>query len=157
MRKSFIFILALVITTQLLAQKSFKRNTAYAEILGNGMRLSANYEYQLSSKPGFGLHIGIGLGGYNPAIPFGVKYLIDLGNKKSFVETGTGVTLAERGMWDEKQQNQDRNPYQPGFIPSVGYRHHTHYGLMWKLIYSPFVTKGRKEWNFWGVAIGWRF
>ena len=157
MRKSFIFIVAVITVTQLQAQKSFKRNTAYAEILGNGMMISANYEYQLGSNPGFGLHIGIGLGGDKPAVPLGVKYLIDLGNKKSFIETGLGVTFAERGMWDEKLQNQNTNPYQPGFIPSIGYRHNTSYGLMWKLIYSPFFNKERSEWKFGGIAIGWRF
>lgn len=156
MRKVFILLL-MIAAIQLQAQKTFKQHSAYAEILGNGGVLSVNYELQLKKKAGFGIHVGIGLGGDKPAIPLGVKYLIAIGGQKSFLETGAGFTLAEREFWVERINRLPYNPYQIAWIPSIGYRHHTNYGLMWKLIYSPFFHKDRKELLFFGAAIGWRF
>lgn len=157
MRIIITIITLLIILNNVQAQKAFRRNTAYAELLGNGPVLSVNYELQTCNKPGWGIHAGIGLGGYKPAIPLGVIYLVNLGKQKSFLETGLGVTLAEEDVWSTKQVNTDANPYQPAFIPSVGYRHHTPYGLMWKFIYSPFFHKKRSEWKFFGASVGWRF
>lgn len=142
---------------QVQAQTKFKKHTIYAEVLGNGVVLSANYELQLSNKPGFGIHAGIGLGGVKPAIPLGMTYLIKIGKQKSFIETGIGITLGEKDLWDDNITQLTSNPYQPAFIPSVGYRHHTTYGLMWKLTYSPFFNKENNEPAFFGVSVGWRF
>jgi len=61
MRKILLCTAAIFAACQLSAQKSFKRNTAYFEIAGNGLVLSVSYERQLSNKPGFGLHAGVGL------------------------------------------------------------------------------------------------
>ncbi len=156
MRKAFI-ILLMITATKLQAQKTFKQHSAYIEILGNSGLLSVNYELQLNKNPGFGMHAGIGLGGDKPAIPLGVTYLFQIGGQKSFLETGAGVTLAEREFWVERINRLPDNPYQIAWIPSIGYRHHTNYGLMWKLIYSPFFHKERTELLFFGAAIGWRF
>ena len=57
-----------------------------------------NYEKQLSDKPGFGLHFGVGLAGDKPSFPFGAKYLFQLGKQRSFLEIGAGVILMERYM-----------------------------------------------------------
>lgn len=152
-----IFLLIFFGSCQLNAQKPFEKNMAYAEIFGNGLILSANYERQLSAKPGLGLHLGLGLGGEKPAIPMGITYLMDIGKQRSFIETGLGVCLAERDVLDDTFAQPPTNTYQPAFIPSAGYRHHTRYGLMWKLIYSPFFSKERSEWVYFGVAAGWRF
>ena len=156
MGKLFLFSLCLS-ASQLTAQNSFKKNTLYGEILGNGLVLSANYERQLGDKPGFGLHIGVGLGGYKPAIPLGVIYLFETGNQKSFIETGAGITLGERDMWKEYNYIQlEKNSYKPGFIPSFGYRHHTSYGFMWKVSYTPVFSSYRNIPLFFGIAAGWR-
>lgn len=156
MRKTFL-VLLLLAAGQLWAQKTFKQHSAYVEILGNGGVLSANYELQLNKKPGFGIHAGIGLGGDKPAIPLGITYLFKLGGQKSFIETGVGVTVAEREFWVERINRLPENPYQIAWIPSVGYRHHTNYGLMWKLIYSPYFHTERTELLFFGAAVGWQF
>jgi hypothetical protein len=157
MRKFIFSQIAIIATIQLAAQKPFKKNTFYAEILGNGMVLSINYERQLKNKPGLGYYLGIGLGGVKPAIPFGAKYLIDLKNHKSFIEAGAGITLGERDLWIERDIGSTvKNSYKPGFIPSIGYRHHTPYGFMWRVNYTPVFSGFRNIPLFFGLSLGWR-
>lgn len=139
------------------AQSTFKQNTAYAEIMGYGLVLSVNYERQLSHKPGFGIHAGIGLGGDVPAFPLGVNYLWNLGKQRSFLEAGFGITLAEAGVYSAKLDATENDRLTPGYIPSIGYRHHTPYGLMWKLIFSPAFSRYRNVLPYGGFSLGWRF
>jgi hypothetical protein len=120
MRKLIFFTIIILVVNQLPAQKTFKRNTLYTELAGNGMVISANWERQLGTKPGLGFHIGVGLGGVKPNIPVGLKYLVDLGNHKSYFESGIGVTLVERGLYDDKNPYNDETYYLV-FIPSGGY------------------------------------
>lgn len=155
--KKIVIALLLITALQAQGQKIFKKHSVYAEVLGNGIKLSANYELQLADKPGFGIRSGIGLGGAMPAIPLGVVYLVDIGKQRSFIETGLGITLAEKDLWVDNKSPLPSNPYQVAFIPSVGYRHHTTFGLMWKTIYSPFFNKENNEPGFFGAAVGWRF
>lgn len=158
MKRAILLLPLLLGILQLSAQNSFQQNTAYLEILGNGGLLSINYERQLNKQPGFGVHAGIGLGGNKPVIPLGITYLLKTRKSKSFIETGLGLTLGEKYFWISKLFNgAGANPYLAAFVPSVGYRHYTKYGLMWKLIYSPFFSPDRTELAFGGVAIGWRF
>lgn len=157
MRLLVLFTLAVIISSHIKAQKSFKKNTLYSEIAGNGLVLSANYERQLGNKPGFGLHIGAGLAGNKPAIPAGINYLFDLGKQKSFIEAGAGVVFVEIDFLDSKNNVPDAaNPYITGFIPSIGFRHHTPYGLMWRVDYTPVFSKYRNLATFAGVSVGWR-
>jgi len=154
MRKIFFFSLAIIAAIQLTAQKSFKRNAVYSEILGNGLVISVNYERQLGDKPGLGLHFGIGLRSSKPIFPFGAKYLF--GKQKSLFEIGAGVTVAEREVWETNYNQFKENPYSPGFIPSVGYRYNAPKGFMWRINYTPVFNKYRTELLFFGVSIGWR-
>ena len=158
MRKSFLFVLAIALSSQLTAQQqSFKKNTLYGEFLGNGLGLSIGYERQMGVKPGLGLHIGIGLSGDKPSIISGAKYLIDLGNHKSFFEAGLGITIADREYMGAKRNSQSNsNPYTPAYIPSVGYRHHTKYGLMWRVSYTPVFSKYNSIGLYPGISVGWR-
>jgi len=156
MRKIFFFVAAIFAACQLPAQKSFKRNTIYFEIGGNGLVLSLNYERQITSKPGLGLHAGVALSGDKPAFPLGAKYLFDLGKQRSFLEVGAGVTFAEQDMWEENLNQVTSNPYKAGFIPSVGYRYNAPKGFMWRINYTPFFNKYRTELLFFGVSVGWR-
>ncbi len=156
MRNALFFIVTILACMQASAQKVFKKNTLYVEILGNGVVLSANYERQMGNKPGLGFHMGVGLGGDGPAIPLGAKYLFQLGNQKSFIETGVGVTLAERDLLDDKNNDLgDHSPYKAAFIPSIGYRHQTKYGLMWRVNYTPIFSAYRNILSFGGISIGW--
>lgn len=159
MRKSLFIAAAIFVAMQLQAQKSFKRNTLYGEIAGNGLILSVNYEKQLGNKPGLGLHFGVGLAGDKPSFPFGAKYLFQLGKERSFLEIGAGVTLMEREIWDQNWINVGRdkkNSYGPGFIPSIGYRYHAPKGFMWRINYAPVFNKYRTEAVYFGVSVGWR-
>ncbi len=158
MRRLLSFFITWFFISTASSQTVFKRNSAYAEFMGTGLVLSANYERQLSQKPGFGVHIGVGLGGYKPAIPLGVKYILDLGNEKSFAEAGLGITLAEMELWDSDYNHpSDKNPYKPGFIPSIGYRHHSKSGFMWRTNYTPLFSKWKNAPWLFGVSVGWRF
>jgi hypothetical protein len=157
MRKLFFFTATILFSIQLSAQNTFKKNTLYGEVGGTGIILSANYERQLGNQPGFGLHIGIGLGDNKPAIPFGAKYLFDFGNHKSFMEAGAGITLAEASLLDDLYStHSNNNPYKAAFIPSIGYTHHTAYGLMWRINYTPVFSRYRNIPFFAGVSVGWR-
>jgi hypothetical protein len=137
--------------------KAFQKKYFYSEIAGNGLVLSANYERQLGNKPGLGLHIGAGLGGYKPAIPAGVNYLFGLGKHKSFIEAGAGVVFVEKDLWDDKNNIPDAdNSYKAGFTPTIGFRHHTAYGLMWRINYTPVFSKYRNLPVYAGISLGWR-
>ena len=156
MRKILLCTAAIFAACQLSAQKSFKRNTAYFEIAGNGLVLSVSYERQLSNKPGFGLHAGVGLAGDKPSFPLGVKYLFHLGRERSFLEVGAGVTLAEQDMWEANYDQPKADPYKAGFIPSVGYRYMAPKGFMWRVNYTPVFNRYKTELFYFGVSLGWR-
>ena len=157
MRKFCLFLIAAISIMQLSAQQPYKKNMVYFEVGGNGLGLSVGFERQVGKKAGLGWHAGISLSGYKPGIISGVKYLIDLGNHKSFLETGFGITLADREYMGAKTNNQtDYNPYTPAYIPSVGYRHHTKYGLIWRVNYTPVFSKYNNIALYPGIAVGWR-
>jgi hypothetical protein len=157
MRKLVFSAVIMLVTTQLVAQPPHRTNTFYFEMAGSGIVLSINYEKQISDIPGVGLFIGVGLGGYLPAIPMGVKYLIDLKNERSFIEIGSGITLAERGVWDPDHQNQPGARHiKAAFVPTVGYRHHSRSGFMWRMNYTPVFSTYRDIPVFAGISVGWR-
>ncbi len=157
MRLLLLSITALFVTIPGFTQTDFKKNTFYFELAGNGGFLSVNYERQIQNKTGFGYHVGIGIGDSKPDFPMGMTYIYGFGKKsKSFIEFGAGITLAEQSLWDEHAPNIDSYPYKPGWVLSIGYRHHTHYGLMWKLNYTPIFTSYRNIPLFFGFSLGWR-
>lgn len=158
MKRHLLFTTTIFLCAQALAQKPFKKNTLYAEIGGNGIVLTANFERQLGNKPGLAYHIGIGVGNNKPNVPMGMKYLLELGKaQRSFIETGLGVTMGSRYFWKAYRRVNDKNPYEPGFIASIGYRHHTRYGLLWRVCYTPIFTSYRNTFYLGGISVGWRF
>lgn len=158
MTKSFLLLFLVAISFYGFSQK---RNTAYLEVLGNGLILSANYEQKLKKIPSLAWHAGVGLGGDKPSIPFGVKYLFNIKGQKSFIETGCGITLLEREMWTGGRLNYnpatDKNNYVPGFIPSVGFRYHASSGFMGRINYTPVFNRFEGLAFFFGISMGWRF
>jgi hypothetical protein len=156
MRKLLLLVILTLSTCICFSQNSFKKNAVYGELAGQGLWLSANYERQLSGKPGFGIHIGGSWGNIKPIISTGCNYLFKLKKKdKSFVEAGAGLTLTEASFLSLKEVY--NNNYTGLFIPSIGYRHHTHYGLMWKIVYSPAFSSVRTIPFDGGFSLGWRF
>lgn len=158
MRKIPFFALAIFLATQVSAQKTFKKTTLYGEFGGSGLTLSVNYERQLGPKPGLGLFIGIGLGGEKPVIPLGAKYLFDLGNHKSYFEAGLGIALADHDFIDDEFGTplHPNYSYSVGVVPTIGYRHHTPYGLMWRINYTPVFYGFRNIPLIGGFSLGWR-
>jgi hypothetical protein len=152
MRKMLLSVVLLYVTAGF-SQNQFKRNTIYGELAGSGLFLSANYERQLSKNPGLGIHIGTGWGDSKPIIPFGLTYLFKLGNNKSFVEAGATITLTEIHYLDYHETDYN---YTEIFFPSIGYRHHTNYGLMWKITYSPSFSTYGTVIGWGGFSLGWR-
>ena len=156
MRKFSLFLLAVTSIIQLSAQQPSKKNTIYFEAGGNGLGLSVGFERQVGKKVGLGLHAGISLAGNKPGVVSGAKYLIGFGNHKSFLETGFGVTLSDREYIGAKQDTITyRNPYTPVFMPSIGYRHHTRYGLMWRVTYTSAFSKYKNLAFYPGISVGW--
>lgn len=156
MKKILCLCLLIATSFHLYAQKTGGRNIIYMEVLGNGLGLSANYERALQATAGWSLHAGIGLGGDIPAFPMGIKYHWQFKNKRSGLEAGAGITLAEADLFNDKNFSATHNKLMAAFIPSFGYRHQTTYGFMWRVNYTPFFTSNRTEFKFFGISLGWR-
>jgi hypothetical protein len=156
------FLITLLFVSSIITQaQNSKKNTAYLQLWGNGLLLSANYERQLTAKPGLNAQIGIGLGNYKPVIPVGLNYLFNLNNHKSFIEIGAAAVLTERGyLYNDfifETTEPKRTEYATAFVPSVGYRYHASKGFMCKIIYSPVLSRIQSFWDNSGIGIGWRF
>lgn len=158
--KAFLFSLFMVSFIHGFTQSNFRKNTLFGEFGGNGVFLSLNYERQLGIKPGLGVHVGLGNADVDEnfafTIPVGMDYLFNIRNQKSFIEAGAGVTWALQNIWDGYNYTEPHK-YKPRFIPSIGYRHHTPYGLMWKITASPAFAKNNIIPFYPGISLGWRF
>lgn len=110
--KKIYFILLLICALNISQSKaqqtadsvSRRAQNVYAELLGQGLFFTANYDTRFSNKRnGIGGRIGIGYiagGGDNAAtIPIGLNYL--LGKGKHFFEIGLGVTYLSGRLNDE--------------------------------------------------------
>jgi hypothetical protein len=157
---AFLFAIFMFSFSKGFTQSSFRTNTIYGEFGGNGVFLSLNYERQLGTKPGLGVHFGLGNAdvdeNFAVTIPVGVDYLFNISNQKSFIETGAGVTWALQNIWNNYKHNMPHQ-YKPGFIPSVSFRHNTPYGLMWKIGVIAVFSKHNIIPCYPGISLGWGF
>ncbi len=160
MAKAFLFSVFMFSFINGFTQSDFRKNTIYGEFGGNGVFLSLNYERQLGTKPGLGVHFGLGNADADETfaftVPVGVDYLFNISNQKSFIETGLGVTWALQNIWDGYNHTEP-HIYKPKLIPSIGYRRQTSYGLMWKITATPDFARNGIVPFYPGLAIGWRF
>ena len=158
--KGFVFTVFMLSGINGFTQSSFRKNTIYGEVGGNGVFLSVNYEKQLGTKPGLGVHLGLGNANADEnfafTFPVGVNYLFNISRQKSFIEAGAGVTWALQNIWDGYNHTEPKK-YKPRFIPSIGYRHQTPYGLMWKFTASPNFIKNNSVRFYPGISLGWSF
>lgn len=136
------------------AYPSVKLNTAYAQFLGNGIVLSANYERQIFKKPGLGIHVGIGIcgeegfywnGTSRVTIPVGINYLLPLKRDNRFVDFGIGATYAKSDMQvyilvEHRNPNYVNTNYW-SFVPSISYRIHTPKHMMYKYGFTPVINQ----------------
>lgn len=150
-------VLAIFLSTSLLAQNTFKRNDLYLEAGGNGLFASVNYERQLTKQPGLGLRIGTGFYSENAfylTIPAGIHYLFPLKNS-SFIDAGLGATWARI---DGNLFGNDRSEggHFVSFVPGIGFRKHTAKNLMWRISVTPVANKfSFTPWL--GLSMGKRF
>jgi len=158
--KAFLFSIFMFSVINGFTQSSFRKNTIYGEFGGNGVFLSAHYERQLGTKPGWGVHFGLGNADADEnfafTFPIGLNYLFNISNQKLFIETGVGVTWALQNIWDNYNHTEPHK-YRPAFIPSVSFRYHTRYGLMWKVTAMAAFSKNNIIPFYPGISIGWRF
>jgi hypothetical protein len=140
-------------------QTTFKRNDIYIEAGGNGLFTSLNYERQLTKESGLGFRLGIGIyveDALYLTIPIGVNYLFKLKNGNSFIDAGMGATWAgiDGNLFNEPGNS--NGDHFVNFVPSIGYRKHTHKNLMWRISVTPVANKyGLTPWL--GLSIGRRF
>lgn len=136
------------------SKEKFRQNTMYAQFLGNGIVLSANYERQLFKKPGLSVHAGFGVCGetgfnWNNSsrltIPVGVNYLLPLKKNNRFVDFGIGATYAKSDMQvymlvDYRNSNYVNTNYW-SFVPSISYRIHTPKHMMYRYGITPVINQ----------------
>ncbi|MBK9106950.1 MAG: hypothetical protein IPM92_00850 [Saprospiraceae bacterium] len=154
MKKKFIYLFALVFTLNMGYSQS--NQSVYAELLGNGLIFSFNYDTRFTAKPtGIGGRAGLGyIGkGDNGAvlIPFQLNWL--LGKNGKYFELGLGATYVG-GTEEFFEEDIDH------FVGTMtfGYRRQPEDGgFMWKAAITPVLADG----FFWpyyvGFSLGYAF
>ncbi|MBK8427283.1 MAG: hypothetical protein IPL27_15460 [Lewinellaceae bacterium] len=163
MRTVVILGIFFIFSTLSFAQSPFKKNAIFGELGGNGLLASINYERQLSSKPGFGVRLGMGFYGVKPThltVPAGVNYLIPLKKNNSFLDLGFGLTFSSANVRlvlasDDGAQNKEKNIH-VNVIPGIGFRRHTSKNMMWRFGLTPIINDNGVI-PFLGFALGKQF
>lgn len=155
-----ILLFAIFLSVFAHAQSNSPKNTFYAELGGNGLFGSVNYERQLSKSPGFAVHAGLGFYTENHlflTIPAGVDILFPLKKKDRYINWGMDMTWASNnGNFFGQNSLGSRVPHFVSFIPSLGYRSHVKNDLFWRFSFSPVINRyGFVPWA--GFAFGKRF
>ncbi len=148
---SFLFVLSL-----LSGLYSQAKQSVYAELLGNGLIFSFNYDTRFQGKPdGFGGRIGLGYAGSDNEgivlIPFQLNWL--LGKNGRYFEIGAGATFAS-GSSDIFDEDFGK------FIGTMtfGYRRQPiDGGFMWKIAITPIIAEGVFWPYFGGLSLGYAF
>ncbi len=157
MRNTCLFLLAcFLIVNHVYAQANpyaVDNHAIYAELGGQGMELSLNYDTRLSrKKDGWGLRVGVGDNLSNSpgliTIPVGVNYLI--GHGGNYFEMGAGETFASIGKVPPNTEisigNQEYHSSRKLLFENVvlGYRRQpTSGGLSFRTGLSPCFGGGR--------------
>ena len=116
----------LVVTSSSISQIIENQHTVYAELAGNGIPVSANYDFLHAS--GFGARIGVGLSGFDRkdgvSIPATCHYVL---GETSQVEFGLGIIF--RGLANEIFP-----------VSSIAYRYHPHEsGMFYRFAVNPLI------------------
>lgn len=169
MKKLFLISLLSFLVFHAEAQTDFRKNTAYAQFLGNGIVLSANYERQLFKKPGLGIHAGIGIcgeagfywnGTSRITIPVGLNYILPVNHNNRFIDFAIGATYSNSDMrvymMVEHRDPNYKNSNYWSFVPSVSYRIQTKRNMMYKFGLSPVINQYGLI-PFIGFSVGKRF
>lgn len=145
MKKITILLIFTICSTLSFAQTTFKKNTIFGELGGNGLLASINYERQLTSTPGFGVRLGFGFYGVQPThltVPVGINYLVPLKKNNSFLDIGLGLTFTSANVRLVLASDNGTvdNTTQVNVIPSIGFRRHTSKNIMWRIALTPVIN-----------------
>lgn len=154
MKKRLIFLVFILVTAYTGYAQS--NQAVYAELLGNGLIFSFNYDTRFNARPdGLGGRIGLGFVGKGDdgavLIPFQLNWL--LGKNGRYFEMGLGATYLG-GTADLFDEDVDH------FVGTMtfGYRRQpVDGGFMWKAAITPILADG----FFWpyyvGFSLGYAF
>jgi hypothetical protein len=129
-------VVFLLLTSSSVSQIIDSRHTVYAELAGNGIPVSANYDYLHAS--GFGARIGVGLSGFDHqdgiSVPATCHYIL---GDITQVEFGLGVVF--RGLTNEVFP-----------VSSVAFRYHPNEsGMFYRFAVNPLVLLNQlTRWGF---------
>lgn len=154
--KKFFFAFAIFCLgyTSLNAQRG---QAVYAELLGNGLLFSFNYDIRLRATPdGPGARLGIGYVGSPDdggilLIPFQGNWL--LGKNDRYFELGLGLTIATgNGEFFDESLSEVIGTMTFGYRkqPADG-------GFMWKIAITPIIAEGIFWPYYGGLALGYAF
>ena len=138
------------------AQTGFKQNYFYAEIGGNGIFGSINYERQVSKQPGLGVRVGLGFymdAIFHYTVPVGINYLLKFKGEKSFIDFGAVGTWTTNEETSIGGNQKDKGEVYGNFMINFGYRRHTSNNLNWRL--NLLAVKNKYSFGPWlGASIG---
>jgi hypothetical protein len=145
------------------SSKSLEANNSraqsiYGEIGGNGLIITANYDFRFKPQQnGLGMRIGFG---YFPnkyakylSIPVGITELI--GKAPQFFELGLGYTYSKYTSLFNSQNNGTSI-----LIPSVGFRYQpVNKGVIFRIVLSPLfpITPDGGYLGYGGLSFGYKF
>lgn len=154
MKKSLWIFFCFIASLYTLSAQSTQ--SVYAELLGNGLVFSFNYDTRFQNTPnGLGGRIGLGYIGddeHNAVlIPFQLNLL--LGKNGRYFEIGAGATYVtgNADLFDEDFDN---------LIGTMtfGYRRQpVDGGFMWKIAITPIIAEGVFWPYYGGVSLGYAF
>lgn len=155
--KKYGFYLIVIFAIFQSSLKAQHGQAVYAELLGNGLIFSFNYDTRFTAAPnGIGGRIGLGYVGSPKEggvalIPFQLNWL--LGRNDRYFELGIGATIVtgSRTIFDENFN------HVVGTM-TFGYRHQpADGGFMWKIALTPVLADGFFWPYFGGIALGYCF
>ena len=140
-----------------------KNNIVYAELLGNGLFSSVNYERVISNN--FDLRLGLGFAFSNSESNSGshhttaffplamANYSIDI-YSNNYVEVGGGVLIAFTDFIISDSFSQPMYTFVP--TTAIGYRYSPkNGGFFFSAAFDMFILSGITPWG--GLGIGYRF
>lgn len=151
----FIFAFVILITCNLKSQGfDGPKNAVYAELLGNGLIMSFNYDVRLAGK--MGGRLGVGYVGGNDAsvltVPVMANYL--LGKNGKYFEIGAGITYISGST----NFGEDITGSTTIGTFSLMYRSQpVDGGFMWKIGLTPILAEGFFVPYWAGVGLGYAF
>lgn len=159
-------LLVLLVTTKLFSQSAAETKkpgaakNVYAELFGNGLMLSLNYDFRFAQQQnGWGMRIGAGFfdGGTGNGvltIPVAVNYLI--GTSSSYLELSLGATFAT--FDDDYRSFYFYYPSKLLVVPGIGYRYQPKgRGFTGRLALSPLIATNGKAIPFGGLSVGYKW